>query len=604
MGKFMKKAIYIFILIFFMTYMAACARKDTVNNKGNDVTSVPAPTATDTPVLPVKAYDNLYDIDTDTLPYSDEELYSQLFDINNRIDIDIDISDEELQGMQDDYDTYDRNGGKSPVYRTMNLYITIHTEEKVCTYLIRGAGIRMKGNTSRTAFYDSSSGIYNLINFKIDFGDREFATLEKLEMKWNKNDDSTYVREYYANELYRAFGIPAQHMNLCSTDFAGVHEGVFYLYEPVDNKFIKKNFAKGAQGGNLYKLAWPADFTSTAGIGIEDEGTGKFYTYDLKTNKTEADNSCLINLIKMLNSGNLTKEALSQYIDMDSFLTYAAVSYFVGNPDDLRYNYNNTYIYFAGDTGKIYFIPYDTDRCFGITKDWNPTQDAMTGVGPYTVYAEGAGRKQSNPLFIYTVDAGGLYTDEYTEKLKEIAESSWLTEEKFLEYYNAAKANYDGLTKPDYTFDNARGHNFEFDYDLDAGASSTNGNGSFAAYLKLKLASFEYYLENGTVSDTSSSDGIKPYYVLGTFGNWQVKDEYRMDYDEENNCYSFVLSSDTQVSFKINDAADEWYGFSELISVPEKGNFTAKGHDNITADAGTYKIIFYPDSKTIEVFIM
>lgn len=37
-----------------------------------------------------------YDIDNGGLPYDEETVYNQLFDINNKVEIDVDISDDEL----------------------------------------------------------------------------------------------------------------------------------------------------------------------------------------------------------------------------------------------------------------------------------------------------------------------------------------------------------------------------------------------------------------------------------------------------------------------------------------------------------------------------
>lgn len=86
-------------------------------------------------------------IDTDTLPYNEESIYQQLFDINNKIEVEIDISDEVLQQLQQDYEAYEKLGSKSPLYREADLKITITTEQDTVTYVIGKVGIRMKGNT-------------------------------------------------------------------------------------------------------------------------------------------------------------------------------------------------------------------------------------------------------------------------------------------------------------------------------------------------------------------------------------------------------------------------------------------------------------------------
>ena len=45
---------------------------------------------------------------------SQQQVYEMLFDIENTIHLDLDMTDAELAKMQLDYETYDRNGGKIP----------------------------------------------------------------------------------------------------------------------------------------------------------------------------------------------------------------------------------------------------------------------------------------------------------------------------------------------------------------------------------------------------------------------------------------------------------------------------------------------------------
>lgn len=87
----------------------------------------------------------------------------------------------------------------------------------------------------------------------------------------------------------------------------------------------------------------------------------------------------------------------------------------------------------------------------------------MRKVSPYSTRAEGAGSEQQNPLFCLTVDEGGYYIEEYTQKLNLVAESKWLTTENFNKYYDAASGNYAEDTKPEKVFYNAENHSFAFD---------------------------------------------------------------------------------------------------------------------------------------------
>ena len=505
-----KKVLQVVSIITCICMSVACS-KGTSNSNGNGEGST------------VTEEGKVINIDKDKLPYTQEEIFDQLFDINNFIQVNIDISNEELAKIQKDYEEYGEKGSKSPIYRQANLKITIKTDKDQYTYLIEDIGIRMKGNTSRTDFYSEEEGQYNLIHFKIDLQetfddekyydepvdwsedeegrkerkDRTFATLENMELRWNKCDDSTYIREYAAYEMYREQGLLAPHTNLASTDVAGNHQGVFLLYEPIDKVFIEKYIAEEDQGGDLYKAAWTrrgANLTTKSSVGIEDEDAGKFYNYDLKTNKKDSKGEIMKNLINKLNT-SISKEEIAELVDMDYFVKYEAVSYFIGDPDDARNNYNNHYVYFLKSSGKAIFIPCDLDRCFGVTKDWNPNGDGMVSVDPYSTMAAGIGEKQANPLYKKTVCEGGYYIEEYTKALKDVFYSKYLTFDKFEEIYNIAKGNYSSKSTPSKLYYNGEWHDFSFSLERTSGLNTSEGNASVKEYLQAKKEYFLGYIK-------------------------------------------------------------------------------------------------------------
>ncbi len=552
----------------------------------------------------------------------DTDIFSQLFDINNKIEINIDITAEQLQLLQDDYDKYSAMGSKSPIYRDTAMSITITTDEESKTYDFKNVGIRMKGNTSRTDFYNSSEGQYNLIHFKVKF-EEEFAGLECLDIRWNKLDDGTYIREYYSYEFMRECGLLAPHSNLASVDVAGVHEGVFTIVEPVDKLFIERNLPEEDWDGDLYKCGWDgegAKLTSNMTVGIEDEETGEFYNYDLKNNKKTSNHELMNNLLETLNAANVSNQSLEEVIDMEYFLKFAATSYFVGNPDDIRYDYNNYYIYFLKSNDKAIFIPCDNDRCFGVTKEWNPTGDGMTSVNPFSTMADGAICEQENPLFIHTVDAGGYFIDEYVKELEKVAKSKWLTSEHFSEIYEIAYNNYKDDTTPDKKFRNAEWHKFKLDNSSSGALDGVMENVSFANYIEAKMGYYNKYIgeyekyyeyvnmmggdsnvnENDWNNNMPPNDIGKGYSVRGTFNDWELRDEYIMSYDAETNTYSYTITINSQEWLKIasNDGF-EWYGYEKII---ENENISYdEEHYDIILDAGTYEIVFDGDSCEIKI---
>jgi len=574
-----------------------------------------------------------YNLDSDRLPYSEEILYEMLFDLENQITLRLDMDEAELAKLQQDYEAYTQIGSKSPIYRRGDLHITITTPDgKSTALLIEEVGVRMKGNTSRTGFYSPITGIYNIIHLKLSFQEtfdkeeyygsdakkwneddrklrknRTLATLEKLDLRWNRCDDGTYLKEYFAFETYRQYGVPAPHVNLTSFTWAGNHMGVFTINEPVDSVFLAKNFPADAAEGDLYKCGWAgnrnASFIDTASIGIEDEDKAEFYAYDLKTNKKTSEHRQLTSFIQAMNSGDMTKERFSELVDAESFLSFSAVSYLLGNPDDMRNNYNNFYIYFRSDNGKAVFVPYDYDRCLGITAHWNPTGTGVTDDDPFTLRRQGVdswdngpNSVQQNPVILYSIAEGGYYMEEYAQRIEEIVSGDWFCLETFADLYDIAAANYAGLTAPSKEFDNTRGLYLSFDLHRTSDFSS-NGNIAIEEYLTAKNQTLRNALANMD-SYTQNMPQITPtWYIRADFTNWQNHDAYVMQ--EKEGLWSIRISIRKEAALKVyNSKTDAWYG-SECVSEHCSAKYSTDGYTNLVLEAGTYQITIDPNTYEI-----
>ena len=247
------------LLLMCSLLLSLCGCQTPVPPNNTDPTNGTSPSA--------QPNDGIIDIGYEKLPYTEEQLYQQLFDPNNKIEVDLDMPEAELQKLQDDYDRYREFGSKSPIYRKATVSISITNADNTIVYRIAEVGVRMKGNTSRTDFYNANDGIYNYIHLRLDFQEtfedetyygnertvwendkllkerkkRTFATLEKLELRWNKNHDSTYIREDYAYEVYRSEGILAPNCTLSVFTWNDDRMGLYVLEEPVDKVFIERN---------------------------------------------------------------------------------------------------------------------------------------------------------------------------------------------------------------------------------------------------------------------------------------------------------------------------------------------------------------------------
>ena len=562
-------------------------------------------------------------ISMDTAQGDEDALFGRLFDLNNKISLRLHMDESQIAKLQKDYENYSSWGSKSPIYRMADLEVTVGTD----TYYIRQVGVRMKGNTSRTDFYSPKEGIHSLIHLKLDFQetfddpdyygsealtwteadrearkDRTFATLEKLDLRWNKCDDSSYIKEYYAYEMYRDQGVPAPHTNLATLNWSGLHMGVYTINEPIDKIFLKKYLPKEQQGGDLYKLGWShvgASFTAVDSIGIEDEDAGKFYAYDLKTNKKTSTHESLTKIITALNSGNVTKEGFAQLVDVEEFLRYSAVSYLLGNPDDLRNNYNNCYIYFRGDTGQMMVFPYDFDRCLGVTHEWNPTGDGVTSDDPFSTRLAADGGEQKSPLFLYSICAGGYYVRQFAADLKAVSESKWMDTDHFLQIAALAQKNYGADIATGKVFRNNADHSQVLDPHKTSDFAS-QGNISFAQYVAAKKKALEKGLQNVDKYDTHDPAVPVDLYLRADFTDWAVQPGWALEPVGDGR-WQIRLDLDKEARFKIfSQTENKWYG-SEVLSEQTAVQWDTDGHTNIVLEKGSYLVIFDPATKTVTV---
>jgi len=413
--------------------------------------------------------------------------YYDFFAPTSKVDINLTISKANLKlleqyGMQDNE--------LQEVYHPASIAISVDNGTEVKNYSFDQIGVRLKGNTSKEYFVDDNGQIYHLVHFKLSFDEfvlnQRFLSMSKLDLKWNKNLDHTYMRQSYIYKMFQdyidltpsatltKFGITQT--NGASSDYT--YLGVYHVLEAVDKRLVKRFYTPSDSEGNLYKVTYnrkgPADFTmqgavlksgstysaiSNGKIGIEDSSRQYVPSYDLKTNKQAPNFTDMATLIGRLNSttnyGSSTSKAMIEsLIDIDKYLAMEAVSYLIGNPDDLRNNYNNSYTYFVPSTGKAVFVPYDVDRGLGNMGTWDPSGDAMMGVTPYSSQAYGyweENKTQRNPLYRFTIMDGAVaeFKTTYRNYISQILNDGWMNLSNFEAMYNLYKLSYHNDVQPD-----------------------------------------------------------------------------------------------------------------------------------------------------------
>jgi spore coat protein CotH len=404
--------------------------------------------------------------------------YVNFWAVETKLDVAISISQTNLMAIE----TYgqEKNGQFNDYYFPATIELTINNQR----FVYEEVGLRQKGNIfSRGPFLNENARLQSPFHFRMSFDqtydedfygplnlqktwqaldpayqarkDRRLFGMKTLEFKWNRSNDQSMVNQIFASKLFKHHGVVTPHSTLSmvslQTENQGHDIGIYTINEAIDDIFIGRHFPRANANGDLYKALYPNELLLgqmatlnsqtneyeflTSKVGVEN--TEEFYhpTYDLKTNRKTSQHTALMNLVKTLGTMNRlpTSEekitALNRVVDIDKFLMYVAVSYLTGNPDDMRNNMNNTYIYFDSISNQAHFIPYDLDWSLGLTWDDDITEK-MAKKSPLST-RNSFDQTIRNPLYWYTILTGqqneatlypiiGNYRQTYSELVRQI----------------------------------------------------------------------------------------------------------------------------------------------------------------------------------------
>ena len=261
---------------------------------------------------------------------------------------------------------------------------------------VSNVGIRLRGNTSRTAAKKSFK-----VSFNTFTAGGKWNGLEKMNLNGNHNDPSM-MRARMVWDYMRAQGYIAPRISHVRLYINDEYKGLYINVEHVDEEFLQKRFKH--DHGNLWKCTYPADL---ADLGDNPEAykftppwNSEQRTYELKTNNTQDDYSAIRDLCHTVGTASDADFQcdLEAIFDVDGFLRLAAVEILVGHWDNYIGNQNNFYLYQRPSDGRLMMISYDVDNTLGIEWGGNwvnqnvydydqwgtkPLYDRMMGVEQY-----------------------------------------------------------------------------------------------------------------------------------------------------------------------------------------------------------------------------
>ena len=478
-----------------------------------------APVTPDNPPIDDDEPNNPIHIDEDCVIAPSQE-YMQFWNPSTTLSINVTMT-QAAADFLNDYQCDHNDSRYHDYYVPCTFLLTMGGVE----YNFEEVGVRMKGNMSRKNILTSSNfsleslGHYKF-SFKETFDDEEYTTIEplrqfaktwedsaakkarkkrtlfdmeKIDIKWNRNDDQTKSKQAYALDVFRTSGVLAGHDTLAKTTLGIVGKTpintTYEVLECIDSVFIKRHFGETYADGDLYKCTYtdrgPANMSGTITIGNQigvEDNTNSFHpSYDLKTNKKKnTTHENFFNLVSVVKNKSLPaaewKKAIEKVLDMETFIKYESIAFLLGNFDDMRNNANNYYLYFtSGEKPKAFIIPYDFDRCLGAGAEGR--KDYMTNYSAESTKMQCNGDWQTNNLFwriccTSTDSASGHasiervedYRLQYQLNIQDLLNTGVISNETFVNYVNSFPEEYRGNP-------------------LGAG----EGNTTFSNYLSLKI---------------------------------------------------------------------------------------------------------------------
>lgn len=343
----------------------------------------------------VEAPDNTvpegYTINSETQADASLGLYEKLFDDENLVDVNINVSD-------DNWNYLLQNGADKPYVLASSFSIGDETIENV--------GLKTKGNSSLSSIWSSDSDRYSFaistdkyIKAKKYGENQNFYGATKIALN-NIMTDSTMLKEYLSYKLMKEMGVPTPLCSLVKLNVNGEYWGLYCMVEMSNESMAERLFTSSdgqmfkpeTKGGNLvynsnldnclnedgsynFDISTYGEssnpLTSYSGL-LENKEFGSTVTDYKKEEDVQKDLNELFTWMKKLNELNTDedpntqeyKDSMEEILDVDEVLRYFATNTYLVSMDSYQGNFYHNYIMYL-DNGKVSVIPWDYNMSFG-----------------------------------------------------------------------------------------------------------------------------------------------------------------------------------------------------------------------------------------------
>lgn len=189
------------------------------------------------------------------------------------------------------------------------------------------------------------------LNFDKYVEKQRFHGLDKLHLN-NSVQDPAWMTEIVCGDMFLAAGVPTARGTHAIVELAGKSRGLYVLKEGYNRSFTKRHFRD--PDGNLYDGGFCTDINSplARNAGREEK-------------PEHADLKALVEACQERDIAK-RKERVEKLLDLDRFITLAALEAMCWHWDGYCLKPNNYRVYHEPTLDKIIIIPHGMDQMFGV----------------------------------------------------------------------------------------------------------------------------------------------------------------------------------------------------------------------------------------------
>jgi hypothetical protein len=211
------------------------------------------------------------------------------------------------------------------------------------TNVFKDVGIHLKGMGSFRPFNEKPSFA---VKFDKYVDDQTYEGLTKIMLN-NSSQDSTYLAELIATQMFRDAGLPAARVTHAYVEVNGRALGLYVLIEAMNKEFLRQYFRNTK--GNLYE-AYLQDIDQKLDL---DGGS-------------DTSQSDLTNLVAVAKIQNPVERwnALREVLNVEGYLSHLALEMFTSHTDGYAMNRNNYRLYHDPADGRFHFLVHGLDWAY------------------------------------------------------------------------------------------------------------------------------------------------------------------------------------------------------------------------------------------------